>query len=171
MDIIVWHREDYVQIADFFEEMKGKDQDNKAVIDALAQAITYKEIFQAKAKASKEIEETEKEIQALKEESKQKKEQAVETVTKEKPVLKAKPPTADAGKQEKVDRLKAKLAKLTETLGQLDRMKKELEDERKKSSLLGSHTYQIEEYAGDPSKEQGGQGRYGYYLFCRTWGH
>ncbi|MBW1672812.1 MAG: caspase family protein [Deltaproteobacteria bacterium] len=149
VDIIVWHREDYVQIVDFFEEMKGKDQDNKAVIDALAQAITYKEISLAKAKASKEIEETEKEIQALKEEPEQKKEQAVETATKGKPVLKAKPPTADAGKQEKVARLEGKLAKLTETLGQLERLKKELEEERKKSSLLAKELEEKEKSEKD----------------------
>lgn len=136
VDIIVWQREDYVQIADFFEEMKEKDPDNMAVKDALEQAITYKDIYMAKAEASKEIEETRKEIQALKEEPGPKKDQAVEPASEKKPVPQPGPATAQAEKQEKVARLESKLAKLTDTLARLEKMKTELEEERKKSSLL-----------------------------------
>jgi hypothetical protein len=55
VDIIVWEREDYIQITDFFEKMKQKDPENKAVADALYDAIRQKEIYLAKAKASRRI--------------------------------------------------------------------------------------------------------------------
>ena len=32
LDIIVWRKEDYIQIADFFEKMKAKDPKNKAIV-------------------------------------------------------------------------------------------------------------------------------------------
>ena len=38
VDIIVWQREDWIQITDFFEMMKAKDPDNRAITDALEQA-------------------------------------------------------------------------------------------------------------------------------------
>jgi flagellar motor protein MotB len=136
VDIIVWQKEDYVQIADFFEEMKARDPNNKAVTDALEQSITFKEISLAKAKASKEIEETEKEIQALKEEPEPKKEQAMKPAPEERTVIQPGPAEVKAEKKEKVAQLESKLAKLTERLDQLERMREELEEERKKSSLL-----------------------------------
>ncbi len=149
VDIIVWQKEDYVQIADFFEEMKAKDPENIAIKDALEQAITYKEIFVAKAEASKEIEETKKEIQALKEEPEQKKEQAVKHAPEDRPTLHPEPTTVKAKKQEKVAQLESKLAKLTETLARLERMEKELEDERKKSSLLAKELEEKEKTEKD----------------------
>jgi hypothetical protein len=39
VDIIVWETDDYVQVADFFEKMKEKDPENKAVADALYDAM------------------------------------------------------------------------------------------------------------------------------------
>ena len=78
VDIIVWEREDWVQIADFFKKMKQKDPSNKAIIDAFDQASRHKEIYLASKKASKEIEETKKKIQELKEEPEQEKKPAVE---------------------------------------------------------------------------------------------
>jgi hypothetical protein len=149
VDIIVWQKEDYVQIADFFEQMKAKDQNNEAVIDALAQAITYKELSLAKAKASKEIEETEKEIQALKEKPEPKKEQDVKPTPEERPVIQPGPATVKAEKQEKVAQLESKLAKLTERLDQLERMKEELKEERRKSSLLAKELEEKEKTEKD----------------------
>ena len=66
VDIIVWEREDWVQIAHFFEKMKEKDPSNKAIIEAFKQANRYKNMYLAEAKASKEIDETKKKLQELK---------------------------------------------------------------------------------------------------------
>jgi hypothetical protein len=123
VDIIVWEREDWVQIADFFEKMKENDPNNKAIIDALADTNRYKELYVAKAKASKEIEKTKKELQELKEKPEKEKEQL-------------EPTTGALERQEKVEALETRLSKLTETLAQLEEMKNKFEEERKKSELL-----------------------------------
>jgi len=136
VDIIVWEREDWIQITDFFEKMKEKDPNNKAIIDAFNQANRRKGIYLAEAKASKEIEETKKELKKLKEEPEKEKEQAIKTAPEEKPVLKAKPSPVEAKKQDKVAQLETRLSKLTETLDQLEEMKKKFDEERKKTELL-----------------------------------
>jgi hypothetical protein len=123
VDIIVWEREDWVEIIDFFEKMKEKDPTNKAIIDALVIANDYKAIYLAKAKASKEIEETKKELQELKEEPEKEKEQLESTAR----VLE---------KKKKVEELETRLSRLTETLAQLEEMKKKFEEERKKTDRL-----------------------------------
>jgi hypothetical protein len=115
VDIIVWEKEDYVQIADFFEKLQQKDPENKAIADASRLAVAMKKIYLAEAEASKEIEETKKEIQELKEES---------------------PVTVDLTKEKKIAQLETKLSKLTDTLKQLEEMKKQLEEEKKRTGLL-----------------------------------
>jgi len=115
VDIIVWKTDDFVQVADFFEKMKGKDPNNKAIIQAHNEVNRHKEIYLAEVKASKEIEETRKEIQELKEES---------------------PVTVDLTKDKKIAQLEAKLSELTGTLKQLEQMKKQFQAERKKTTLL-----------------------------------
>ncbi|MCK4815643.1 hypothetical protein KA005_07730, partial [bacterium] len=123
VDIIVWEKEDWAQIADFFEKMKEREPDNKAIIDALYQANGRKEAYLAKAKALKEIEETKKELRKLKEKPEQE-------------VQRAKPSPVEAKKQDKVAQLETRLSKLTATLAQLEDMKKKFEEERKKTELL-----------------------------------
>jgi hypothetical protein len=123
VDIIVWEREDWVQITDFFEKMKEKDPTNKAIIDAFNQANRYKEVYLAETKASKEIEKTKKELKQLKEEPAKEKEQV-------------RPSPVDVKKQDKVAQLETRLSKLTQTLAQLEDMKKKFEEERKKAELL-----------------------------------
>jgi len=123
VDIIVWGREDWVQITDFFEKMKEKDPTNKAIIDAFNQANSYKELYLAETKASKEIEKTRKELQELKEEPEREKEQLEST-------------TGVLERQEKVEELETRLSKLTQTLAQLEEMKKKFEEERKKADRL-----------------------------------
>jgi len=123
VDIIVWEREDWVQITDFFEKMKEEDPNNKAIIDAFKQANRYKEVYLAEAKASKEIEKTKKELKQLKEEP-----------AKEKEQVRLSP--VDVKKQYKVAQLETRLSKLTQTLAQLEDMKKKFEEERKKTELL-----------------------------------
>jgi len=163
VDIIVWKRKDYVQIAGFLEEMKQKYPENVAIIDALNDANRQKEIYLAKAKTSKEIEETKKEIQKLKEESdsgtydleaydamtykelhlastreetEKEKDRPIKTAPGEKPAPRVKPPATEMEKHERIAQLEAKLAKLTEALDQLEEMKKKFEEERKRTSLL-----------------------------------
>lgn len=66
VDIIVWVKEDWVQIAHFFDEMKEKDPENKAILDALYDADTYRRLVLAYRKTSKEIEQTNRELEKLK---------------------------------------------------------------------------------------------------------
>ena len=117
VDIIAWASDDYVQIADFLEEMKERDPDNRAIVEVLRQVNRYKGIFVAKAKASQEIEETKQELQELK--GKQ--------------------------EQEKTVLLEDKLAKLTETLAQLEETKRQFEEEKKKAELLAKELAEREE--------------------------
>ena len=97
VDIIVWEREDWDQIADFFEKMKQKDPSNKAIIDAFDQASRHKETYLASKETSKEIEgKKEKEIKGLNEEPEQEKnvasnESSVATKTPNPPVSKMAP--------------------------------------------------------------------------------
>jgi hypothetical protein len=136
VDVIVWEREDYVEIADFFEKMKEKDPENRAIIDAFSQANRHKKIYLAEAKASKEIEDTKKEIRELKEKSQREKEATTKTIEKKEPTAQTKTVTADLIKDKKIAQLEANLSKLTETLKQLGEMKKQLEVEKKKTTLL-----------------------------------
>jgi len=41
VDVVVWKEEDFVEIADFLEEMKEKDPENPAIMHALKEA-TYR---------------------------------------------------------------------------------------------------------------------------------
>jgi Tfp pilus assembly protein PilN len=143
--IITWVKDDYQAVAAFLRDLKGKDPQNKALTDALVQAERISKIQVAAYEASKAIEQTKKELQDLKatpsppseehendETPKPLAEPAVETKA-ESASLSAPP---DAGKEQDIAKLEAKLAKLTEQLAQLEAMKKEFEDERKKSEAL-----------------------------------
>ncbi len=65
--IITWAKDDYQAIAAFLRDLKQKDPQNSAVNDALVQADRISKYQVAANKASKEIEETKKQIQNLKE--------------------------------------------------------------------------------------------------------
>ncbi len=130
VDIIVWEKLDWDQIADFFAEMKAKTPGNKAIQDALADAETYKSVFLSEEKAKKEIAATQKQISALKKEVKPSKEPEA------KPSSQEKQPTEALSKEDKIVQLQARLAKLLDIQTQLDTMKTELEQERKKAILL-----------------------------------
>jgi len=138
VDIIVWEKKDYIQIVDFFEKMKEKDPNNKAIIDALANVNRYKEYEIASQKASKEIEETKQEIQSLKEETEQKKEQTIKAEPDKGTEVQPKLPTVEASNENRVDQLEAKLAKLMETVKKLDDLKKKLDEERTRSQILST---------------------------------
>jgi hypothetical protein len=136
VDIIVWKRDDYVQIADFFEKMKEKDPNNVAIIDAHNEANKRRKIYLAEAKATKEIEETKTKIQELKEESQREKEKITKTVEKKEPRPGTKPVAAELTKDKQIAQLQVKLSELMETLKQLEEMKKQLQEEKRKTGLL-----------------------------------
>jgi hypothetical protein len=145
VDIIVWEREDWAQIVDFFERMKEINPENKIMNHALIQAKIRKEQF----KISNEIKQAKQEIEAFKEEPKEEAEQVFETTPEEMPTPRAKPLPADVEKQEKIALLEEKLTKLMETLSQLEEMKKKLEEERKKTGLLAQELEEKEEREKD----------------------
>ena len=62
VDVIVWEREDWIQIAAFYARMKRKDPANVLIADAFKNAKKRKELYLAELKASKELEETKKEM-------------------------------------------------------------------------------------------------------------
>ena len=130
VDIIVWQKQDWVQIADFFARMNERSPANKAVQDALADAEMHKSIYLSQEKAKKEIAETEKQISELKKEVEPGKKPEAKLSPQEKP------PAGTLLKEDKIAQLQERLARLLEVQAQLDAMKKELEDERKKTSLL-----------------------------------
>jgi hypothetical protein len=124
VDIIVWQKLDWNQIADFFATMNAKTPGNKAIQDALADAETYKSVSLSEEKAKKEIAATEQQISALKKEA------------EKEPAPQEEQPTEALSKEDKIVQLQARLAKLLEIQTQLDTMKTELDQEKKKASLL-----------------------------------
>ncbi len=151
--IITWARDDYQAIAAFLRDLKQKEPQNKAVNAALVQAERISKIQLAAHEASKEIEQTKKEIQHLKAAPSSPPEEHEKDETKRplaEPAVKIEtepaslPAAATAGKEQDIAKLEAKLAKLTEQLTQLDTMKKEFEDERKRSEALARELEQKE---------------------------
>jgi uncharacterized caspase-like protein len=130
VDIIVWKEADWIKIADFLSQMAQKHQDNKSVADAHQDAERYAMVLRAEKQAKKEIEKTEQQISALKMEA----EPTGKTETQPSPGEEQ--PTEVFAKEDKIAQLQARLAKLLDIQNQLDTTKKELEEERKKASLL-----------------------------------
>jgi hypothetical protein len=130
IDIIVWKKLDWPQIADFFAQMNAKNPGNETIQDALADAERYKSVYLSEEKANQEIAETQKQISALKKEVEPSKEPQA------KPTPQEKQPAEGLSKEDKIARLQARLAKLLDIQTQLDTMKTELEQEREKANLL-----------------------------------
>jgi uncharacterized caspase-like protein len=130
VDIIVCKEADWIKIADFLSQMAQKHQDNKSVADAHQDAERYAMVLRAEKQAKKEIEKTEQQISALKMEA----EPTGKTETQPSPGEEQ--PTEVFAKEDKIAQLQARLAKLLDIQNQLDTTKKELEEERKKASLL-----------------------------------
>ena len=125
IDIIVWEKEDYGVISKFLEQMYGKNPEIKELEHLLALSKRYNNIDIAKDETKKQVEETKQKIIDLK---------VGETSTNQES-------TASASNQ-KIAELEAQLEKLMVTLTQLDLMKDQLADEKKKSDLL---TQKLEE--------------------------
>ena len=138
VDIIVWKEADWIQIADFFAGLARQHPDNKVVADAHQQAEQYASIARAEQLAKKEIEKTEQEISELTKEAGSPaaqplpgQQQIAEVFAKA-----AEKAAKDVAKEDRIAQLQGRLEKLLEGQAQLEEMKKELEEEKKKTSLL-----------------------------------
>jgi hypothetical protein len=135
VDIFVWEKEDWHEIVRVIEQLKQKDPQNETLVYALEEALRRREIFVAEAKTSQEIEDTKKELETLKETPESETGQGLPSPTKEMPVASVNAPEGKE-KLEKLAQLEEKLVELTAKLAELDEMKKQLSQEREKSSLL-----------------------------------
>jgi hypothetical protein len=142
VDIIVWQREDWEQIAHFYESLLKQNPDNSGLELAFNHATARKELYLAEKEASAELVKVEKEIQELKKEPDKAKEAPTQAAPKEDGLPADTPSEIPAEKQERVAYLEAKLAQLTATLSQLEEMKQKWEAERKKSDLLAKELEQ-----------------------------
>jgi hypothetical protein len=109
VDIIVWSTKDYIQIADFLSNQIRKDPESKALRDSQAYFNEVKKVILAEKKAAQEMETTRQEISLM----------------QDKPI-----------DREQLQVLEQRLAKLTATLAELEKMKRELGMERQKSKQL-----------------------------------
>jgi hypothetical protein len=138
VDIIVWKEADWIQIADFLSGLTRQDPGNKPLADAHEEAERYASIARAEQLAKKEIEKTEQQISALKEEAGQAAVQPLPGQQQPSEVFaKSAEKAAEAfAKEDKIAQLQTRLEKLLESQAQLEEMKKELEEEKRKTSLL-----------------------------------
>jgi len=141
VDIIVWKEADWIQIADFLAQVVRKDPDNKSVADAHEEAERYASIARAEQLAKKEIEKTEQQISELKKEAGQPGQPGTRPLPGEQQPAEVFAQSAEKAaeafaKEDKIAQLQARLEKLLESQAQLEEMKKELEEEKKKTSLL-----------------------------------
>ena len=125
IDIIVWENEDYGKISEFLEQMYGKNPGVKELEHLFTLSKRYNRIDIAKDETKKQVEETKQQIIDLKGEG---------TSTNQ--------GTTTSASNQKVAELEAQLEKLMVTLAQLDLMKDQLAEEKKKSDLL---TQKLEE--------------------------
>ena len=123
VDVIVWQSEDYVAIAEFLEKMLTQKPNSKPLADALKYADIFRRIAVEKAKTVQEVEQTEKEIQALKTGTSDSGGQAKTT-------------GESAAAAQQVKALEARLENLKITIAKLDEMKKELDAEKQKTAEL-----------------------------------
>ena len=136
IDIIVWKTPDWIQIRDALTDMKKADPDNEPIADALWDAERFANYAEAKNKASDEIAKTQTLIAVLKKEAAENQKEASKSVSEIKPIPLPKASAEVSSSTDKVAQLEARLEKLLETQAQLEKMKKELEEEKQKSSLL-----------------------------------
>ncbi len=127
IDIIVWADAEYDQILDFLEKMKIAKPDSKALNDTITHLTYQKDVIIAHQRARREKAATEEALHKLKNDA------AVPSGSE-----------AAAGNQEQIKQLETKLAQLTASLAELDKMKTELgvarqqleEKEKREQQLL-----------------------------------
>ena len=127
VDIIVWKKEDYVQIADFLNNLEADNPDDSAITGLLKEINKRKDIFLAELKASKEIEDTKKQIKNLKKSNESPKEKPEKAITNKQSTTSIQPTSSESSKDEKIKQLETKLSKLTETLEEMAIAAKERE--------------------------------------------
>lgn len=133
VDILVWKTKDYVQIAGFLETLYGNDPRNQSLQDGLRQANTLKEYQLATEKTSRQIAETMKQIQDLRNAQ-------VDEKGQSDPVGNA--VTDETSKRERIAELEKVLGELTGRLAQLEETRTKLEKEKEKTNAL---TLELEE--------------------------
>ena len=136
VDILLWEREDWDQIVDFLERLQEKDRENETLIYALDEAERRKKIYVAETSATKEIEETKKELEELRQERQEREEPVKGIIGKGKAAPGGEAPNAVETKEKRIKELEARLGELSSMLAQLQEMKKDLAQEREKTSHL-----------------------------------
>jgi hypothetical protein len=136
VDIIVWQREDWVQIANFYELLFKQNPDNPGIELAFNHAKARKKLYLAERRTSEQLVKVEKEIKELKKKSDESQKERIKTTPKEKILPVDKSHKLTTSEQERIINLEKKLAQLTATLAQLEDMKKKWEEERERSDLL-----------------------------------
>ncbi|MGD8765215.1 MAG: caspase family protein [Desulfobacteraceae bacterium] len=145
IDVIVWKEKDYVKIYDFFKEINARDPHNKAVADALQYAENFKGYQVAREEVVKEVDETKKMIEELKEQK-----EPAQTGSQAEKVIQAAASSAEAAAAVKsMNELETKLKELMAKVAELDEMKKQLEVERKKTEQLSLALEEKEEREKD----------------------
>ena len=125
VDIIVWASDNSEQIVEFLDQQLKQDPENKALQDTLANFAALKKLEIAENEATKAAEQTQKEINKL------------QNKTAGRP--------ASAADRQQYAELEAKLASQQATLAELDRMKKQLQQEQQKSEQLAQQLAEQEE--------------------------
>jgi hypothetical protein len=138
VDIMVWKEANWIKITDFLSQIVIKDSGNKPLADAYQDAERYASIARAEQVAKKEIEKTEHQISELKKESGP---PAAQSSPGQQQIAEVFAKSAEKAaqaftKEDRIAQLQARLEKLLESQAQLEQMKKELEEEKKKTGLL-----------------------------------
>ena len=161
VDIIVWKKEDWIQIADVLSEMKEKNSKTNALDNAVRVANALKEFQLSRRETTEAIEQTKKQIETLSEKPKAQEERVVQKSPEDRPVSQGESPIGKPSKMEpsggagvklsnesekeaRIAQLEKKLEELTATLAQLEVMKDKFEEEKQKSLQL---TEELEEKA------------------------
>ena len=118
VDIIVWSTKDYIQIADFLDTQMLRDPESIALQDSHAYFNAVKKVILAEKKATQELETTQQEISLM----------------QGKPI-----------DPEQLQALEQRLARLSDTLAELETMKRELGLERRKSEELSQQLAEKEQ--------------------------
>jgi len=134
VDIIVWQSDDWVQIADFLEKQSKADPENPALSEAFDEAAKFRKIERARAETNQALEKTKAQLKAV-----------TRQTEKERPLgpTTGSAAASNAAGSPKVAELEAQLQELTAMLAGLDDMKRQLDEERRKSEKLAA---ELDEY-------------------------
>ena len=136
VDIIVWQRKDWAQIADFYESLFKQNPENPKVRSASGWSKAFKELDLAEKETSEELVKVEQEIQELKQKSEPPPKATPQATPEKKKLPPDKPQRLTASEKQRIVDLEKKLARLTATMAQLEEMKLKFEAERNRGDLL-----------------------------------